>query len=67
MADETFGVQQIADHAKKPIGYHVIDRQTGAKVGRASTLRGASRSVDRRDNAYGGYRYTHRPIYEGDE
>ena len=39
------------------VNYHIIDRQTGAIVGKAKTLRGARASVDRRDNAYGGYRY----------
>lgn len=37
--------------------YEIIDRYTGAVVGAAKTLRGARRSVDRRDNAYGAYRY----------
>lgn len=62
-----FGVQKIADHAK-PVekvitGYHIIDKHTKDIVGKAKTLRAASRSVDRRDNAYGAYRYSHRPIY----
>ena len=43
--------------------YEIVDRKTGAVVGRAKTLAGARRSVDRRDNEYGGYRYTHRAIY----
>lgn len=43
--------------------YEIIDRKTGAVVGTAKTLPGARRSVDRRDNAYGGYRYTHRAVY----
>lgn len=37
--------------------YEIIDRQTGQVVGTAQTLKGARRSVDRRDNAYGAYRY----------
>lgn len=49
------------------IGYKIIDRQTGAKVGSAKTLKAASRSVDRRDNEYGGYRYSAQPVYEGEE
>jgi len=40
--------------------YEIVDRQTGRVVGKAKTLRGARRSVDRRDNAYGGYRFFHR-------
>lgn len=42
--------------------YEIIDRQTGRVVGTAKTLQGARRSVDRRDNAYGAYRYFHRRI-----
>lgn len=42
--------------------YEIVDRQTGAVVGHAKTLKGARRSVDRRDNAYGSYRYFSRPI-----
>jgi hypothetical protein len=44
------------------IGYAIIDRQTGEIVGKARTRRAASASVDRRDNAYGAYRYFARPI-----
>lgn len=38
-------------------GYIVIDGRTGAIVGRCKTKDGARRSVDRRDNEYGAYRY----------
>ena len=41
----------------KPIRYDIIDSHTGQKVGEAKTRAAASRSVDRRDNAYGGYRF----------
>jgi hypothetical protein len=44
--------------------YEIIDKHTGCVVGKASTLRAASRAVDRRDNAYGAYRYTHRKVSE---
>jgi hypothetical protein len=44
--------------------YEVIDRQTGRVVAKAKTLRGAIRAVDRRDNAYGAYRYQWRHIQE---
>ena len=44
--------------------YHIVDRHTGNVVGKAKTLKHASRSIDRRDNAYGAYRYTHRTIPE---
>lgn len=37
--------------------YVVIDRHTGAIVSKPMSLTAARRSVDRRDNAYGGYRY----------
>ena len=47
----------------KPIRYDIIDRHTGLKVGEAKTRAGASRSVDRRDNAYGGYRFSAKPVY----
>jgi hypothetical protein len=40
--------------------YDIIDRHTGCIVGHAKTLSGARRAVDRRDNAYGAYRYTFR-------
>ena len=42
-------------------GYVVVDRRTGAIVARCKTLAGARRSVDRRDNEYGAYRYHARP------
>ncbi len=40
--------------------YEIVDRHTGAVVGRAKTLKGAARAVDQRDNAYGAYRFYHR-------
>lgn len=48
---------------EKPIRYDIIDRHTGMKVGEAKTRAGASRSVDKRDNAYGGYRYSAQPVW----
>ena len=47
-----------------PIRFDIIDRHTGRKVGEAKTRASANRSVDRRDNAYGAYRYYAKPIYE---
>lgn len=44
--------------------YEIVDRHEKKTVGTAKSLRGALRSVDRRDNAYGGYRYTHRAVYK---
>ena len=46
-----------------PTHYEIIDRQTGSVVATAKTRNGATRAVDRRDNAYGAYRYTARPVY----
>jgi hypothetical protein len=40
-----------------PLHYVIKDRRTGAIVGKAATLKGARRSVDRRDNEFGGYRF----------
>lgn len=41
----------------------IIDRQTGAQVGKPYTNRvRASRRVDRLDNEYGAYRYSVRPL-----
>lgn len=41
----------------------VIDKQTGQQVGKAYASRvGASRRVDKLDNAYGAYRYFVRSI-----
>lgn len=42
--------------------WQVIDRHTGKVMGVYATLKRASRRVDALDNAYGGYRYTHRFI-----
>jgi hypothetical protein len=46
-----------------PTHYEIVDGQTGAKVGTAKTRAAASRAVDRRDNAYGAYRYRARAVY----
>lgn len=51
---------------RKIIGYKIIDGQTGFKVGSAKTIAGARRSVDKRDNEYGAYRYRAVPMYEGE-
>jgi len=42
--------------------YLIIDTRTGATVGTAKSLKAAMQSVDRRDNAYGGYRYTYKRV-----
>jgi len=52
---------------KKIIGYAIIDRHTGFRVGFAKTLSGARRSVDKRDNEYGAYKFGTRPVYEGEK
>jgi hypothetical protein len=46
--------------------YEIVDRQTGKVVATAKTLKTALRAVDRRDNAYGGYRYYHRRVNDND-
>lgn len=46
-----------------PIRYDIIDRHTGAIVATAKTRAGATRAVDRRDNAFGAYRYSARAVY----
>lgn len=48
----------------KPVRYDIIDRQTKQVVGSCITAISARRSVDRRDNAYGAYRYTAKPVYQ---
>jgi len=52
-----------ADHAA---GYthHIVDRHTGNVVGRAKSLSSALKSVDKRDNAYGAVRYSHKRLGE---
>lgn len=52
---------------RKPHGYHVIDRQTGKRVGRFKNAARASSFVDKKDNDYGAYRYSRRPVYDPDE
>jgi hypothetical protein len=42
--------------------YLIIDTRTGATVGTAKSLKAARQSVDRRDNAYGGYRYAYKRV-----
>lgn len=49
---------------KNPTHYEIIDGHTGQVVTTVKTRRGASLAVDRRDNAYGAYRYRSRPVYE---
>lgn len=44
--------------------YEIHDNHTKKVVGKAKNLKAASRSVDRRDNAYGGYRFKHVAIYK---
>lgn len=46
-----------------PIRYDIVDRQTGRVVATAKTRAAANRSVDKRDNAYGAYRYMANPVY----
>lgn len=50
-----------------PISFNIVDSQTGAIVGTAKTRAGANRSADRRDNAYGAYRYRVVAVYDAIE
>ena len=47
-----------------PSAWHVYDNQTGERANRTEykTRQAASRAVDRLDDAYGGYRYTHKAV-----
>lgn len=47
----------------QPIRYDIRDNKTGRIVGTAKTRAGATASVNRRDNAYGGYRFVAVPVY----
>lgn len=44
--------------------YIIIDRHTQSPANRTTykSLRAVLRAIDRLDNAYGGYRYSHRKI-----
>lgn len=44
--------------------YVVVDRHTGNIVSKPMSLVQARRSVDKRDNAYGGYRFGTRRVEE---
>jgi hypothetical protein len=44
--------------------FEIVDKQTGKVVATAKTRAGARRAVDRRDNAWGGYRYISRTVYK---
>lgn len=46
-----------------PRYWQIVDSHTKAVVAECATRKGASRSADRRDNAYGAYRYVVRPVY----
>lgn len=52
--------QEQALAAIRTASYDIIDRHTGKTVGHCKTLARALASVDKRDSAYGAYRYTHR-------
>lgn len=48
--------------SRKLARFEIVNRRTGMIVGRAATLNSARRVVDRRDNDYGGYAHSIRPI-----
>ncbi len=45
------------------IRFDIIDRHTGKIVATAKTRSGANKAVDRRDNAYGAYRYYAKAVW----
>lgn len=45
------------------VRFDIVDRHTGKIVATAKTRAGANRIVDRKDNAYGAYRYTAKAIW----
>jgi hypothetical protein len=49
--------------AAKPIGYEIVDTQSGAVVGKSTSRSRARQSADKRDLEYGAYRYQVRPVY----
>lgn len=59
---DPFAGASASAYVPPPPKYYVIDRHTKQIVGTASSLKHASRSVDRRDNAYGGYRFGYERI-----
>lgn len=56
-------IRSIMAEERQPIRYDIIDTHTGAVVSTAKTRRGATRSVDQRDLAYGAVRFRAQPIY----
>ena len=49
-----------------PVGYRVVDGQTGEQVGKTYSYANRSRAraqADKLDNAYGAYRYRAVPVY----
>lgn len=53
--------------SETPIRFDIIDGKTGQIVGSAKTRARASASVDRRDNAYGAYRFYAVAVYASAE
>ena len=51
----------------KPVAYHVVDKHTGKVIGKFKNGPAASAMVDRKDNAYGGYRHQRVPVYADQE
>jgi len=56
----------LMDEVGDPVGYDIIDMETGKTVGHNKTSIGATRSVDRRDMKHGGARYRRQPVYKDD-
>jgi hypothetical protein len=59
------GGVQAQTVSEKPLPvYEIWSRSQGKKVGEAMTLKGATRSIDRRDNEYGGYDHYRKKVGE---
>lgn len=56
----------MTTESKTQAKYVVIDRHTGTIVSKPMSRISASRSVDRRDNAYGAYRYGYKLVVESE-
>jgi len=46
-----------------PLYVNIIDKQTGLIIATRKTLKAARSLVDKKDNEYGAYRYSARPVY----
>jgi hypothetical protein len=56
-------IDPIYEADSTPIGYEVVCKPTGKVVGRAKTRQRARTILDKKDNEYGSYAHTIRPVY----